>query len=300
MHGKKRTAVTAKKMSYLIIPDVHNHYEDVENLIRMFPERRVVFLGDYFDNYNDTPTDARATAEWLAYSIRKGRTHLMGNHDLPYRWAMLNCPGWTKSKHKEVMRVMTAELWCQVGVTFLLSWKSDEDMTNYLARPLLLSHAGVSLPNLYHADEREFYKHGRLRHLCHRTVDEYLDEMYRQQTQCLSAAMCCGDHQSHHWLQQGSRMGARDIAGPFWQDDEEFLLPPRGIDQIVGHSKMIEPELRPWPHKHEPQAETWFIDCAGRAAALVDFEHNGRGGMKVTPIHAKGVKAGQPFNDDDL
>jgi metallophosphoesterase superfamily enzyme len=44
---------------------------------------RVVFLGDYFDDFRDTPESGRATAEWLRTNVRDSRfTFLHGNHDL--------------------------------------------------------------------------------------------------------------------------------------------------------------------------------------------------------------------------
>ena len=240
-------------MNYLIIPDVHNHVEGAEALIAAFPGRLVIFLGDYFDDYNDTVEDARRTAEWLRYSINKGRIHLMGNHDLPYRWPGLTCPGWTKEKHKVVSGIMTAADWRRVRLCIIL---------RSAGRPLVISHAGITLANLYGvADPKDTAKGGRLEHLRDRSVDEHLSTIDGQRELCDYWAEAAGEH---HWLNQGSRVGHRNVAGPFWLDRHEFD-PISGIDQVMGHTHVDEPQCH-----YASDSENWFIDGAGKFAALID------------------------------
>jgi hypothetical protein len=44
----------------------------------------------------------------------------------------------------------------------------------------------------------------------------------------------------------------------------------------------------------KPTSEVWFIDGCGQFAALVDYVVTERGGLQITPIHAKGEKIGEP------
>ena len=86
-------------MKILVIPDIHEapNLDEVEAAIAAHAPDLTVFLGDYFDSWDDTPADAGRTAEWLANSLKlPRRQHLFGNHDLPYyvpRIPVLGCPG---------------------------------------------------------------------------------------------------------------------------------------------------------------------------------------------------------------
>jgi hypothetical protein len=275
-------------MNYLIIPDVHNRVEWAESLIATFPGRVVIFLGDYFDNYEDTPSIARHTAQWLRYSLDQGRIHLMGNHDLPYRWAGITCPGWTKDKHREVNRVLAHYDWGKLRLVFILRFNKLEVIPQERLveqrRPLVISHAGVTLANLYGAGApADTAKNGRLSHLRDRTVDEHLEEIRRQHDLCRYLAESGGDH---HWLNQGVRMGHRNVAGPFWLDRHDFN-PIAGIDQIMGHTRVSTPQRHCMPHAQAPVSENWFIDGAGKFAALIT---NG----VVVPIWVTPERMGEP------
>jgi hypothetical protein len=278
-------------MSYLIIPDVHNRIERVERVIATYPDRQVVFLGDYFDSYDDTPEIARRTAEWLRHSIDKGRIHLMGNHDIPYRWKGHYCPGYTPEKGKEVAKVMDVWHWNELRLALLLHKEP--------LRPLILSHAGFSLTNLYGiqneadvAPATRFAPAGRLAHLRDLDVKAHLDEIRKQWLPCVETAQ--RRERGHHWLNQGSRMGERNIGGPFWLDRADMRSPLPGIDQIVGHTIVPRPQRHALPNYATSVRDIWYLDGAGKYAALLDLEDNGVGGLKVTPVWTHGGRAGDP------
>lgn len=263
-------------MNYLIIPDVHNRVEWAESLIAAFPGRVVIFLGDYFDDFNDTPAHARVTAEWLRHSLGEGRLHLMGNHDLPYRWPRLTCPGWTKDKHLEAAKLLKPSDWSRLRLCIILRPEGR--------RPLVVSHAGITLANLYGvADFRDVAKGGRMAHLRERSVDKHLNEIHHLRELCQYQGDVGGDH---HWFNQGARMGRRDAAGPFWVDRHDFN-PIAGIDQIVGHTHVTTPQRHCLPHADAPVSENWFVDGNGKLAALVDD------GI-VAPIWATPERLGEP------
>ena len=70
-----------------VCPDLHEapNLDEVEAAIWREAPSRTVFLGDYFDQFYDTPDDAARTARWHKGSLAEpNRVHLWGNHDLAY------------------------------------------------------------------------------------------------------------------------------------------------------------------------------------------------------------------------
>lgn len=273
-------------MKFLIIPDIHNEYEWAEGLVNAYPDHQPIFLGDYFDSFYDTPTMAGQTAQWLRHSINCGnRIHLMGNHDLPYRWGHMNCPGYHKSKAAEVKKHLTHDDWKKVRLYHVITAEND-------TRPLILSHAGFTLANLYGvADYRDVSRGGRLSFLRERTTQEHLKEMHYGGEEALQAAYAQKDH---FWFNQGTRMGERNVGGPFWIDFHEIHNPVPGIDQLVGHTSIRSgPLCHYYPNQAKPEFKWWCIDVAESFAAIVDTEEEDQGGIKITPIRARGEFFGQ-------
>jgi hypothetical protein len=89
-------------------------------------------------------------------------------------------------------------------------------------------------------------------------------------------------------------MGDRNVGGPFWLDRHAMHSPLPGIDQIVGHTGVKEPTCHYSPNKANRTLEVWFIDGAGKFAATIDGTLNEHGGLKVTPIHARGTLLARP------
>ncbi len=124
-------------MKTLIVPDVHNHTEEVEEQVARYPADRVIFLGDYFDSIGDSPEMAADTARWLKDSMaRPERLHLWGNHDLWYRFpdnphVCWVGSGFTFEKLEAISSILTASDWAKLR---LMHFVTDD---------ILLSHAGV-------------------------------------------------------------------------------------------------------------------------------------------------------------
>ena len=126
-------------MTTLVIPDIHNRFREAEEQIKRYPSDRVVFLGDYFDDFNDTPQIAAATAEWLKDSLAKpDRLHLWGNHDLWYRFpdnAQI-CwfgAGFTPEKSKVISGILSHGDWERLKLVEFIDG-------------IGLSHAGIGNP----------------------------------------------------------------------------------------------------------------------------------------------------------
>lgn len=100
-------------MKTLIFPDLHQPLQHVLDSIEAVIERerpdKTVFLGDYFDQFGDTPADAERMALWLAESLKDARrAHLIGNHDASYLWPgdSTYCPGFSREKETVIRAVL--------------------------------------------------------------------------------------------------------------------------------------------------------------------------------------------------
>jgi len=95
----------------LIIPDVHNAVGWAEAILTRFESAvdRTVFLGDYFDSWDDSRLLARDSARWLQAGLAdRRRIYLFGNHDISYYAAgqATLCSGWTPEKAAVIEAVM--------------------------------------------------------------------------------------------------------------------------------------------------------------------------------------------------
>ena len=91
----------------IIIPDIHNDYFTAEKIIKKENPDKIIFLGDYFDDFDDTVKDSENTAKWLVKSLKQeNRIHLIGNHDLSYMTdnSNLKCMGYRTDKHKAIKK----------------------------------------------------------------------------------------------------------------------------------------------------------------------------------------------------
>ena len=123
----------------LIIPDIHHRTQRADLILAAEPAGEVYFLGDYQDDFFDTPAMARATAIWMRTQIEAGHKLLWGNHDLPYGFlpARHDCPGYSAEKAAAIAEVLTLEHWKRLRLWYII-----EDGP----RPWILSHAGIERP----------------------------------------------------------------------------------------------------------------------------------------------------------
>jgi predicted phosphodiesterase len=135
--------ISSENKKILVIPDVHYQFDKVYRILEKEEDYdTVVFLGDFFDFWNDTPDDARKCCfdfQTLCFYLENEEKNyhvLWGNHDLSYAWGTVNkyakCSGWTPEKSKEITRWMMPEDWDK------FQWFLQID------RDILLTHAGLS------------------------------------------------------------------------------------------------------------------------------------------------------------
>jgi hypothetical protein len=210
-------------MKYLVIPDIHNNHTLAEALIAKVNPEHTIFLGDYFDNFDDTYEDVANTAVWLAWSVtEKNRTHLTGNHDIHYRFADnsgVRCGGYDQGKSVVINNRVKPEHWKRL---------------KYFANvgDWILSHAGV---HPYWIDPVKFREDENF------TVSKetLINKLERDSVDC-DKQLTNG---KSHWFEISGH--ARNhhspyVGGLLWCDFDLEFRPTRGIHQIIGHTPSRE------------------------------------------------------------
>ena len=195
-----------------VCPDLHEarNLGDVEAAIRRERPARAVFLGDYFDQFDDTPDDAALTAIWLKSSLAQpNRVHLWGNHDLAYGCSEIQeawCPGFTWEKCNAINAILSRDDW---GKLKLAHWEDG----------FLFSHAGWS--NEFSGGPSRAEVSDRRAHLTAEEVEAW---------RCLKIGQ-------RHWIWGVGygRGGTQRCGGLLWCDVREFTPIP-GLSQVFGHT----------------------------------------------------------------
>jgi len=210
-------------MRTIVISDLHNRVDWVEKALdKLKPYDKVIFLGDYFDDFGATKKDTENTALWLKQSLEhQDREHLMGTHDLYYRFpknSFLMVSGNSKSKAIVVSKILTPNDW--VKVKFFI-----------LEQNFLLSHAGVHL-SLIH----DFLGDKPVP----LTIQELVDLVIKPATD--KALIWAEKGSSDSWLEAGfSRRGIQPFGGIIFLDWNDEFSPIPNVNQIVGHTETYEP-----------------------------------------------------------
>ena len=120
-------------MQTLIVPDIHLRWRLVDGLIQDVGADHIIFLGDFFDQFNDTADQNRRQAVWLQGQLKlPNRTFLWGNHDLHYAHPSIHteCSGYSEGKCQAINEVMSSADWRR------FQWHCWQD-------GWLISHAGL-------------------------------------------------------------------------------------------------------------------------------------------------------------
>lgn len=205
----------------VVIPDVHNKWKRAEAIVAAESPDRTIFLGDYFDDFDDTPADAAATVAWLRRSLAdETRVHLVGNHDLNYMSGLpgLHCSGRDPLKGEAIaergVEWRRLEPYCWLGMAGEPEGKA-----------WLCTHAGLSAPFLESvrpgaaaADVDGVLGAARA------DLDKIDDGAYR-----------------HAFLQAGyARGGPEAVGGIVWCDYRYEFRDVPGLRQIFGHTRDMD------------------------------------------------------------
>jgi len=220
-------------MRTLIIPDIHLQIERAEHWLETQDFDHAVFLGDYFDDFQDHVRQTRLTAHWLRERMNKSQDiFLLGNHDIPYMFPndpYYACSGFSHEKSKAIRKILRPEHW-------------DRFRIAYSEQGWLMSHAGF----------HPFW-------VKEPTVQKILKR-------CEMALRRAKQHMDDPLLGAGKeRGGTQHLGGPLWMDWQS-LVPIPGVNQIVGHSPNSDVSAKITSDSKNLCLETE----SGFAAALID------------------------------
>ena len=202
-----------KKEITLIIPDVHLKHERMEEIIKHVDPDKIIFLGDYFDDFGDSPETIGDTCDWFSWSVKQpNRIHLYGNHDMHYSFAAndFKCSGYAQWKSFLINDRIDRKSWNQLRYYHILddTW--------------LLSHGGLHkqyLPTTIgglHENRKQFLSE----------LSKYLDNSV------------VDGHRGHGWIFNAGfgRGGLQTYGGLTWCDYKIEFQPSIGLNQIFGHT----------------------------------------------------------------
>jgi hypothetical protein len=199
----------------LVIGDIHQSHQTADRYIENW-NGPIIFLGDYFDQFHDSPQDAAETALWLKNSLRQpNRIHLMGNHDFHYRlpFGCNNfCSGYSPDKHQAINKVLTKEDW-------------DKVKYFHAENNCWFSHAGIS------------YKW--FSHPVHGVTVEGINDVIAKAQIDIEGQIYNGSNFFAIWGADFYRGGRFDKGGLLWCDWRilDFF---QDIVQVVGHTPRDE------------------------------------------------------------
>jgi hypothetical protein len=223
----------------LLIPDLHHRWEQAEKIISNVKHDEVIFLGDFFDDFGDTPEMVKDTCEWLVDSVNKpNRIHLIGNHDQMYMYAnrSFQCSGYVQWKYFVISDMVPRSTWDK------LKWY------HFLNNRWLMSHGGLHKFNVpasitkFKDDRKIFIKE----------LSGYLDHEIQD-------ALRNGNNNKGSWvfgIGQG-RYGTHRVGGITWCDFDVEFYPVNGLNQIVGHTPQTHNEPK-WAIMDSPQSKPYF------------------------------------------
>lgn len=196
------------KMKLLVIGDVHLKFEKAERIASKYnKDYKIIFVGDYFDNFGDTPELNLACADWLKESMSKpNRIHLRGNHDEIYdpRTSSM-CSGFSTQKKTAINSTMTLEDW-------------DKLKYFHFENGWWFSHAGLT---------KYWFQHSMKESITVDHVQKTIDDaIIKQRT---------GIEDNAIWAADSSRGGDNPVGSILWCDWRNLDMIP-SMKQVVGHT----------------------------------------------------------------
>lgn len=214
--------LTSLPRKILIIPDVHFRIETVNKILdREKDTELVVFLGDYFDEFQEKEKDIVQTIEFLKNHIFDPRfVFLLGNHDTSYFYPnnkFCQCSGYTHFKRALIRDILKPTTNVLDRFHFFLYFRDNNKLK------WLLSHAGYS----------PYWNMGTSKIRIHLTEQE------------IKAKKQLSRNNNHWFVEAGlARGGGSVVGGLTWLDwDWEFKEVP-GLHQIVGHTPHSKPQYK--------------------------------------------------------
>lgn len=209
-------------LNLIIVPDIHLKHNLVEDFLKKVTYSKVIFLGDYFDDFGDDPYQNEDTAKWLRESLHKDdRIHLIGNHDLPYMFDGKGyfCSGYTHVKNRFINNVLKDNDWRQLKLYHL----EQINGVNWL-----FTHAGFTRQYITRKNNPDSPLNILL------NEEEYFYYLFNN-------GIC-----EESMFSDCSRLsgGYSQVSGILWCRLKEFT-PINGLNQMFGHTPTINYNLHP-------------------------------------------------------
>lgn len=212
-------------------------------LIQSVEHDQVVFLGDFFDDFGDSPAIVGAVAERVKEYLSK-YICLLGNHDQAYAFGKYNqrylCSGWTPYKNDTVNAILTREDWNKFK---LHHWIGD----------WLLSHAGLdslyTLSGLGDIERTAEVIRANIDSICESTLENLHTDPKR-----IPSLLEVGR----------DRGGNAPKGGITWCDWNSLSMTPY-INQLVGHTRG-----RAVRHREAKSSEAYCIDTHMQNYAVIE------------------------------
>jgi hypothetical protein len=211
----------------IIIGDCHNRCPIIDQILGLEPDYdKAIFGGDEFDQFYDTPEDARRTAIWLKKSLaNKKHVHLLANHNFSYMFSHNRealCSGFTPDKCKEIYSVMD---------------KSDfyTQQAFHIEQGILFTHAGCSkkfldlMITIGNTDQFEYNLDNISKKLLEWTEEAYDEYQTGDKHPLFGAGL--------------DRGGDQKVGGIIWVDHNQFV-PVNGVAQIYFHTPLATPTFK--------------------------------------------------------
>ena len=203
----------------LIWSDIHQRVDLLHATLDTLNPEKVIFLGDYWDDFGDSTSGAIKMAMYLRQLIEEHPdwVYLLGNHDMAYIYPSNDFELWCSGNTHEKRRAIRA---------ILSQYHFDKFKLFHFEQGYLFSHAGIhyqSVGNvLNYPTDQQIPALGKL---CKDTLENIKVGL------------------THPILGAGrSRGGDYPVGGITWLDWHEFD-PIDGINQIVGHTPNVQPRI---------------------------------------------------------
>lgn len=221
-------------MKTIIISDLHNRVDWIEPFLSSIKYDNVVFLGDYFDDFNDTHKDVEHTAEWLKQSLQiPNRIHLIGTHDIWYMFpknSFIKASGNSLGKSKVINKILLKKDW-ELLLPFIYI------QTYYM------THAGI-----------------------HPSFIDKNKPHYPIYLEIKKAIYDIKNGNSNSLLGVGeARGGYQEFGGITWLDWNKEFTPIPNINQIVGHTTFDIPQ-----EKYIENSKNYCLDTKNKHIGVLE------------------------------
>jgi len=223
-------------MKLLVIGDIHLQHLKAEKICKAYPSHKKIFVGDYFDDFNDSALDNSNAAIWLKNSLQQpDRVHLMGNHDFHYwQWhaegrSKLYCSGFSWAKFDAINNILSSEDW-------------DKLKYFHSERGWWFSHAGIT---------EQWFSHP-----VHGLTEDVIEYTLKKNIEDAKA----GIFPQAIWSADFFRGGENRKGGIVWNDWRNLDLIPK-VKQVVGHTPLREITTKIDYSLSMPGAINVNVDC---------------------------------------